>query len=640
MTEKSKAARDERKGICVKRYWKIQNRGPRVAEILIYEEIGESFFSEGIGAKQFAEDLKALGEVDKIVLRINSPGGSVFEGLAIYNQLKGNRAEKEVHVDGIAASIASVIAMAGNTVIMPSNALMMVHDPSGLVVGTSEDMKKMAEALDKVKDSIITAYAAKTGMEKKDIGDLMSAETWMTAEEAVGWGFADREEEAVKMAAVFDLTRYNFKNPQEGIQKMEELKPHQTDAARERERVKSLLAIGREFDCAALAEQYITDGGSEDDLTREILAQVKKKRPSSGPVGGHISVEPAHEGKPFRTFGEFLQQVHHAAMPGARPDHRLFETVTASAGHNEAVPSEGGFAVHPDFTTELLSKTNETAVLAPRCYHIPVSGNGIEAPVVEESSRATGSRWGGVQAYWVTEGGEGTPKKIKLGKLSMKLNKLMAVTYATDELLSDAPALESVITRGFSEEMGFELDAAIVAGPGTGQPLGILNSPCLVSVAKEVGQVNDTIVAENMINMYARMHRAGKQRGVWLVNAECWPQLFGLNLALGATAVPLFMPPGGLTQSPYGTIFGRPVIEVEQAEALGDKGDIIFADFGEYVLIDKAADFSSSLHVRFLTDEQTFKFTLRTNGQPAWKSAKTPYKGTATTSPFITLAAR
>lgn len=176
------------------------------AEIVIYDEIG--LF--GITAKDFHNELRGMGAVSHINLRINSPGGSVFDGLAIYNMLARHRASVTVTVDGIAASIASVIAMAGDAVVMPENSMMMIHDPSGLVVGTSKEMRDLADALDKIKGSLIGAYTAKSGRGREEIADLMAAETWLTAEEAVEMGFADSVSESVKMAAHFDLTK--FKN--------------------------------------------------------------------------------------------------------------------------------------------------------------------------------------------------------------------------------------------------------------------------------------------------------------------------------------------------------------------------------------------------------------------------------------------
>ena len=140
----------------------IRNAAKSEADILIYEEIGADWFGDGLTAKAFAEDLKALGNVDRINLFINSPGGSVFDGLAIYNQLIAHKAEVHVRIDGLAASIASVIAMAGDTIEMPENAILMIHDPFAVVMGNSEELRKMADTLEKIKAGLITAYSKKS----------------------------------------------------------------------------------------------------------------------------------------------------------------------------------------------------------------------------------------------------------------------------------------------------------------------------------------------------------------------------------------------------------------------------------------------------------------------------------------------
>lgn len=194
------------------KFWKIINKKDN-AEILIYEQIGKGFWTdEGIAAKDFAADLKALGDIKNITLRLNSPGGSVFEGLGIYNLLKAHPANITTYIDGIAASIASVIAMSGDKIIMPENAMMMIHDPSGLIMGTAENMRKMADTLDKIKESIKTAYK-RTNMTDEDIDRMMSEETWMTAADAVSKGFADEVVESVKIAAHFDFDKLGFKHP-------------------------------------------------------------------------------------------------------------------------------------------------------------------------------------------------------------------------------------------------------------------------------------------------------------------------------------------------------------------------------------------------------------------------------------------
>jgi len=177
------------------------------AEILIYEEIG----AFGIPAKAFLDELKALGPVAELMVRINSPGGSVFDGVAIYNALKRHDATITVWIDGIAASIASMIAMAGDEVVMPENAMFMLHDPSGLVMGTASDMRAMAEALDRMEAGMVAAYRDKSGRDDAEIEALMATETWLSAQEAFALGLADRVEEPVRMAAHFDLSR--FRNP-------------------------------------------------------------------------------------------------------------------------------------------------------------------------------------------------------------------------------------------------------------------------------------------------------------------------------------------------------------------------------------------------------------------------------------------
>jgi ATP-dependent Clp protease, protease subunit len=159
--------------------FRAQARG---AEIVIYDEIG----AFGIPAKGFLDELKALGPVAELTVRINSPGGSVFDGVAIYNALKRHDATVTVWIDGIAASIASMIAMAGDEVVMPENAMLVLHDPSGLVAGTASDMRAMADALDRMESGMVAAYRDKSGRDDSEIEALMQAETWLSAQEAVG----------------------------------------------------------------------------------------------------------------------------------------------------------------------------------------------------------------------------------------------------------------------------------------------------------------------------------------------------------------------------------------------------------------------------------------------------------------------
>lgn len=178
-------------------WYSIKAKGTGHAEILIYEEIG----GWGISARRFANDLKALGDISRIDLRIHSPGGDVFEGMAIYNLLDSHPATVDVYIDGLAASMASVIAMAGDTIYMPENAMMMVHKPWGIQGGDADEMRRYAELLDKVEDNLVSAYVKKTGKTADEIKALLKDETWMGGREAVAAGFADKITESLTAAA-------------------------------------------------------------------------------------------------------------------------------------------------------------------------------------------------------------------------------------------------------------------------------------------------------------------------------------------------------------------------------------------------------------------------------------------------------
>jgi ATP-dependent Clp protease, protease subunit len=185
------------------------------AEIWIYEEIGGSWFG-GISAKQFVDDIKALGKVEKITVRINSPGGDVFDGIAIYNVLKSNSARVVVIIDGLAASIASLIAMAGDEISMAENAMMMIHEAWTIGMGNAGNFRDIADRLDKVNVVIRDTYAQQSGDKAppETIADLMSDETWMTAQEALDYGLIHSLSESLDMAAHFDLDKFKFKkNP-------------------------------------------------------------------------------------------------------------------------------------------------------------------------------------------------------------------------------------------------------------------------------------------------------------------------------------------------------------------------------------------------------------------------------------------
>jgi len=174
------------------------NRG----EIWLYDQIGEDFWSGGgITDKQFQKELTSLGNVSEISLRINSPGGDVFQGFAIFNMLARHPAKVVVDVDALAASIASIIAMAGDEIRMAKNAMMMIHNPQGMAFGDSNEMDRVKALLDQIKGSLVDTYVDRTGQKAEQLANWMDEETWFTAEAAVERGFADAVTRETKVAA-------------------------------------------------------------------------------------------------------------------------------------------------------------------------------------------------------------------------------------------------------------------------------------------------------------------------------------------------------------------------------------------------------------------------------------------------------
>ncbi len=191
------------------KWFEVKNVTATSADVYIYDQIGSGFFSEGVTATNVIDQIKALGN-RALNVRINSPGGSVFEGVAIYNALARHAGEVTTHVDGVAASIASVIAMAGRKILIAENAMMMIHDPSTITMGGAGELRKTADVLDQIKETLINTYATRTGLPRDEIAALMTSETWFTAKEAVAKNFADEQVAGVKAAACFDLKSFGY----------------------------------------------------------------------------------------------------------------------------------------------------------------------------------------------------------------------------------------------------------------------------------------------------------------------------------------------------------------------------------------------------------------------------------------------
>ena len=344
----------------------------------------------------------------------------------------------------------------------------------------------------------------------------------------------------------------------------------------------------------------------------------------------------------FRDVSEFSHAVRRAAQ-GSGLDQRLQNALSTYG--SEGVGADGGFAVPPEFRRDIQVLVMGEESLFSRCDNNPTDSNVVTVPTDETTAWGTS----GVRAYWGAEAGTMTQSKLALKEHTTRLHKLHALVPMTEELMEDAPLAAALITRKAGEQMQFKLTDAIINGSGVGQPLGIMNSPCLVTVSKESSQVADTIHAKNIAKMWARMPGAVRSKSVWLVNQDVEPQMMELGFQVGPAdsgtktgGSLIYVPPGGLSASPYGTILGRPVITTEACAAIGDLGDIVFAFLGGYFAPFKSGGIknSVSMHLWFDQDTTAFKWTMRVGGQPWLQAAVSRKNGSNTLSHFVTLEAR
>lgn len=340
----------------------------------------------------------------------------------------------------------------------------------------------------------------------------------------------------------------------------------------------------------------------------------------------------------FRSKGEFFHAVMVSSAKGGTIDPRLIANAPTTYGQ-EGVGADGGFAVPPDFRTEIMVKVMGEDSLLSRTDSMPTSSNSITIP---KDDTTPWQSTGGVQAYWESEAGQKQQSKPALGELTIKANKIIALVPMTDELLEDAPAMAAYVNRKAPEKIDYKVNEAIINGTGGGQPLGILQSAGTITVAAESGQAADTVIYDNIVNMWGRLSAGSKRNAIWLANSDIETQLMKMVFPGATPAFPVFLPPGGLASSPYSQLMGRPMITSEAMPALGDAGDLILCDMSKYLTTVKSGGVRQdvSIHVWFDYDITAFRFVLRIGGQPAWNTPIARNGSQSSRGFFVALGAR
>jgi len=408
---------------------------------------------------------------------------------------------------------------------------------------------------------------------------------------------------------------------------------------------------------SGLAEEIISKVEKKiGEIVDQALEQAKKNLAKSGSKIFSLEVtDKANDDNAFgyEQFGEYMRDVMLFSQKTPQVTDKMkkvlaYDRRTKASTTDDPMTTQnvedGAALIPPTFSDKLFRKTFDESDLLNDVDTYNIGGNSIVFPRLKEDSRATGSRYGGVQTSWVAEGTNLTGTRPKFDRLQLTLKKLMALVFVTQEQLDDTGlALEQLLMNVVSTEMNFAIMDALINGDGVGKPLGILTSPANVQVAKESSQANQTVVAANISNMYARCQSTLRKGANWYINQNVEPQLdlLALSIGTGGSTVPMYLMPGGLTGEAPGRLKGRPVKVIEQAQSLGANGDIILTDPKSYCFVTKGGiKTAMSMHLRFDYDEQVFKFTFRCDGAPWWPKALTPYKGTTTLSSIVSLAVR
>lgn len=332
----------------------------------------------------------------------------------------------------------------------------------------------------------------------------------------------------------------------------------------------------------------------------------------------------------FAELSAFLQAVaQQDADGGSLRDARLVMEAVA-LGQHEGFGNQGGFLVPDEFAERLWARVVATGAILARCDRLPsTKGKNITVPAIADGGAA---RFGGVVTTWTDEATPPDTSNVEFEMIKLRLRKLLALVYASDELVEDAPVLAATVERLFALAASFEIERNIIRGTGAGLPLGVLNSPALITIDKDTGQAAATVSVTNLSAMAGRLWGPSHKRAVWLMGND----VFGQILALEEDGPKL------IETGPKGErlLHQMPVELSEHTAELGDAGDILLADFSHYLVAEREPNLLSSIHVRFSTDESAFKFRYRVDGAPAWAEPITPDNSTITQSPFVALGAR
>jgi HK97 family phage major capsid protein len=337
----------------------------------------------------------------------------------------------------------------------------------------------------------------------------------------------------------------------------------------------------------------------------------------------------------FTNLGDFAREIwHNNPEPTRMSELRRIMNTAFSSGE----AAGGGILIPEAIFGEIHSIIEAQSIVRPYATVIDMSTPKILIPFLDSNTNSATS-FGGWTVTRVEEGGTITPTRPNFGRVKLEVTKQVAGAEVPNEMFSDVASLDGYIRRTLPEAVAFAQDYDFFNGSGAGAPLGVLNAAntALISVTAETSQVASTVVIDNILKMYSRMLPRSKGRGVWFVNPTVTKQLWQLSLAVGTGGAPLMLV-DARGDGPM-TMLGRPIVETEHVPALGSAGQILFADFSQYLIGERpGGTLESSPHAQFMNDLTEMKMTARNDGRPWVQGVVTPVNGD-TLSPFVQLGA-
>jgi len=353
----------------------------------------------------------------------------------------------------------------------------------------------------------------------------------------------------------------------------------------------------------------------------------------------------------FNSLAEFAYEVFKSGENISKPTPKLkvwndkvssMEKAIGSPAQSAGDTEAGGALIPTEYANNVMVRMTEKSPIMQKATVIPMQTDTIDIPYIKDFDRSQKKVAGNVSFEWVAETTDrGTGKTISTGLITLKLREASAMVYIPERLIKFSPiSIQPFVNIALDQAMVLSISDAFISGTGAGQPLGVLNAPCLVTIAKETGQAADTIEYANILKMFARHDGLIAE---WYANKTTIPELGQMTLPGGTSAVPVFLPTGGASATPYDSLMGRPLYWSEYCSVLGDAGDIILCDWSQY-LVGKFAtgpdmEVAESIHLKFDFNQRAFRFTFYIDGQPWVKEQIKPVKGNSI-SPFVTIAAR